>query len=282
MATARHLHGSEVKKRPIRHVIVVSDIHAGASAAIMPPEFVTLEGQTVRANPLQRWYWDVWRELCDEWVPAVTRGEPFALVVNGDLVEGPTHHRTTEVVSLEWGDHMDLAVEVLKPLSDAAAATFITEGTSCHVENVEHGIARRLKAIGPNGTPAAWKRLDLTICGHRCIFQHHISTSARTWTEATALGAALANEQLEAARAGERPPSLLASAHRHRPGMYQTSSGLSLVTGAWQGLTRHGRKVVPSARCWPSAAHVEFDGPDSMPRGREFTRCPPAGPSITL
>lgn len=287
MSVRRSARQENVKRKPIRHLIVVSDLHCGSSVAILPPDFTNIEGNAVKQNAIQRWYWQAWLEMCDEWLPAVTRGEPFALVLNGDLIDG-LHHHTKEVVSLEIGDHIGIAIQILKPLSARAAATFVVEGTDCHSQNAEHGIARELEAIGPDGLAVAdkgksgaWRRLDLTIAGLRCIFQHHITTSGRTWTEATGLGTALMNERLEAAAAGEVPPSVLISAHRHRPGVYQTSSGLSAVTGAWQALTRYARKVVPSARCWPSAIHLEFDG-GALPRLRQFDRKPPPGPQITL
>jgi hypothetical protein len=59
------------------------------------------------------------------------------------------------------------------------------------------------------------------------------------------------------ARAKKPVPSVMVRAHRHRHGIWEDGNQMSVITGAWQGLTRYGYKVVPDAIPQPSA--VIFD-----------------------
>lgn len=265
---------------PIEHLLVVSDLHCGSTIGLMPYRHERRVAKTViEGNPVQRWYWDQWQELADVWLPDVAQGVPYAIVYNGDLIDG-NHHKTKEIVSPDELDHSDIAIRCCEYLGKGASASIVVEGTECHTKESEHNIAKALKAVGPLGGVGAWPRFDAIVGKHRVIAQHHISTSIRPWTEATGLGVALSNEQIEACRAGERMPTVLCSAHRHRPGLYQTSSGISLVTGAWQGLTRHGYKVVPSARCWVTAAWLDLS--QDIPQCRTFERLSPRLAPIEL
>lgn len=250
-----------------RLLFVLSDPHCGSSYGLLPPGFVTLEGNEQGQNAVQRWLWKCWQDATQVWMPRVSRGDRYAVVMNGDLTEG-VHHRSTEVISTDLGDHLEAAIQVLQPVAAAAAAAYVVEGTPCHTLNLEHAIAKAIKAkpCSSTGRPA-WGRLDLTIAGTRAIFQHHVATAMRPYLEASGLGIALGVEQLEAAKAGEAIPKVLGVAHRHRYGEFRDASGLCVVSPPWQGLTRFGRKVVPSARTAVGMMALDWRGlPDgSLP-----------------
>lgn len=255
------------KSKSVRMVVIVSDLHCGSTVGLLPPDFVTLEGNEIQQNAVQRWLWECWTDATERWLPSIVGSDPFALVVLGDAVEGD-HHRTTQIISKDMIDHRNAAVECLSPMAKRAAATFVVEGTECHVGNVEHTLAGKLKAVpDPDTGKPAWERLDLTVAGTRSIFQHHITVAIRSYLEASGLGIALGNEQLEAAKNGEQPPKCLFSAHRHRYGEFRDASGLCVVSPPWQVKTRHGMKVVPSARTRPGLVVADWRGlPDgSLP-----------------
>lgn len=244
----------------IRLAVILSDVHAGGSSALCPPDFETLEGQRIGLSPVQRWLWESWQNATDVWLPAVTGADPFLLIVNGDLVEG-VHHKGREVISSDPADHAIAAEQILAPLAKRAAKTIVVEGTETHTGSAESGIGKALGAMPhPSTGKFAWHRADVEIAGTRIVAQHHIATSMRTWTEATGLGTALANEQLEAARNGEPLPRVLMCAHRHRFGQWRDASGLCIVTPPWQLLTRFARKVVPSARTRPGMVVLDWRG----------------------
>ena len=61
----------------IRQLVVISDIHAGSTKAILPPNFTTLEGQPIGQSELQKWFWRSW-ELANAWINELTGIEGYA------------------------------------------------------------------------------------------------------------------------------------------------------------------------------------------------------------
>ena len=245
-------------KKP-RTLVVLSDLHAGSVVALMPPTFVTANEQEVKQNALQAWYWKCWLKSL-EWIDEVIGEDPAALLLNGDLIEGD-HHRTTEIISRDIGDHIEIARLLLKPLAQRFQKTFITRGTECHTGNVEGALGKLIGAeLNPETDKPVFDRLTLDICGVRLIARHHVSTTSRPWLEGNGLGMELAAEQLHAVRNGEPMPKVLCVAHRHVAGHYQGGEGLCLATPAWQGMTRHTFKVVPAARCKTGVYILDWRG----------------------
>lgn len=233
-----------------RLAVVLSDIHAGSTVALMPPSLTLAEQQEVRANALQAWYWQCWQHAL-KWVRAAADGDPFIVVLNGDLIEGD-HHRTDQIIGRNLTDHLTCAEAVLRPLTSLASRVFITKGTECHTGDAEAALGQILQAEkNPATGRRVFDRLALDICGNRLVARHHVATTTRPWLEANGLGAELASEQLQAARNGEPMPDILCVAHRHVGGHVTTNEGLCIATPAWQGLTRFGHKAVGAARCKP-------------------------------
>lgn len=269
--------------RAIRAAVFLSDIHAGSTVALMPPEVMLAEETTVRQNRLQAWFWERWLDL-QVWLDHELRGAPFALILNGDLIEGD-HHRTDQIVSKNLGDHLNIAEAVLAPIASRAAKVFVTRGTECHVGDTEASLAKRFAAEKDAETGRqVFDRLTLDLCGVRTVVRHHVSTSSRPWLEQNGLGLELAAEQLNAARNGEPIPRILAVGHRHTPGDVQTTEGLCFATPAWQALTRHGHKVVGAARCKPGAYLLDWRNvPDGqMPIVRRRIYEAPQAKAITV
>jgi hypothetical protein len=240
----------------LRLAVVISDLHCGSTVGLLPSDFATLEGNPIHLNPVQEWLLGCWSDLHDNWLPSVVRGEPYLLILNGDLIEG-NHHRTYQIISPDTRDHVEAAISILKPVAAKAAATAVVAGTECHTGTREHTIARALGAV-PDGDRPAWDRLDVTLAGVRMIFRHHVTTSIRPWLAGTALSSTLAAEQLRAARAGEVVPRVIGCGHRHEPDSHQGPDGICFVTGAWQVLTRHGHKVVSDARSKPTCVVLDW------------------------
>jgi Calcineurin-like phosphoesterase len=246
-------------KKPIRLVFVLSDIHCGSTIALMPPNFKTLEGTMLNQNPIQQWLWACWQDTI-KWIEQVANGEPYAVVLNGDLIEG-NHHRTMQVISPDVGDHVEAAIHSLRPIVAKANKVFIVKGTECHTGNTEIVLGKALKTeINPVTKQPAWDRLTIDINGVRCVWRHHIGTSVRRGLAGTQLSVQLAEEQVEAANANETIPRVLCCAHRHKFGYYQDNNGLCVVSPPYQGLTRFAHKVVSQARTNPGVFALDFRG----------------------
>ncbi len=225
----------------------------------MPPGFKNFEGNEVRQNPMQEWLWECWGRL-NLWIPEIVAGDPYALVLNGDLIEG-NHHGTKQIISPSVGDHVNCAFTLLAPVAEKAERVFVVRGTECHVGENESALGDMLGAeMNTETGKRVFDRLTLDLNGVRNVFRHHIGTSMRRNLAGSGLSIALAEEQVEAANNGEPVPRVLCCAHRHKFGVYQDDNGLCVVTPPWQMLTRFGHKVVSPARTKPGGAFLDYRG----------------------
>jgi hypothetical protein len=217
---------------------------------LLPPGLNTADGNPISQNPIQAWLWKCW-EQANAFIDTTCGADPFTLIVNGDLLEG-LHHGSTQVISGDLGDHVNAALEVLKPLAAKAAQTHVVIGTEVHTRNTEAQIGKALNASKNTDTGRfAHDRLLLEFNGLRLSAMHHCSATSRQWLESGEYSRALGNERLSCIRAGWGAPDILLRAHRHVAGCFTDFGSMMCVTGAWQMQTRHTHKVVPGAVCEP-------------------------------
>lgn len=207
------------------------------------------DGGTYTPSPLQKAVWAYWREFFDVWVPQVTRGEPWALVVNGDAVEG-NHHGSVTQVSHNIEDQLRIARAALAPEVSKAAVYYHIRGTEAHVgpsAQYEERLARELGAV-PNdaGQYAPWE-LWANLGGHLIHFMHHIGTTGVSTGEAGAPHRETVESYVESGRWGDNPPAVIVRSHRHRcievksPARFGFAS--SVTTPAWQLKTPFTYKI---------------------------------------
>lgn len=271
------------KEEKPRAIVLISDTHVGSTCAICPPGFRTHENTEIGLNPLQKWYWDVWEAFWAH-VRDYLDGAPFILVVNGDATEGD-HHRTTEIWSKSNTDHMMAAKQLLEPVSQAAHSTYIVEGTECHTLNMEHALANELGAErNPRTRKPAWDKLEITVAGCRCMFHHHIGVTSRKHLQATQSSIQLTDNQSRKARLGRRIPQVLCCAHRHEPSLFTDWWGMTLITPAWQALTRHGNKFVPGAEITTGGYILDWRNRDDaeLPHVEAFMRATPEPEEVVI
>lgn len=231
-------------------LVLISDPHVGAAAGLLPPDFVSFEGNPIGQNNYQKWLWECWLD-CWQWAGNVIGKDEWAACINGDLIDG-FHHNTREIVSVDTADHVDACLQVFTEVLSKASAVYLTEGTNVHTQNSEHGIASTLKHRGLNVvTPptkrSAWPELDLMIHGCHITIDHHVSTTARSYLESGAYSTTLGDIRNRRSRAGWPIPKLIVRAHRHQYGMFSDGYGTMLITPPWQGATRFTRRVVPGS-----------------------------------
>lgn len=263
-----------------RLLFVGSDFHFGSKVALFPPGQRDAEGAEIGINPIQQWLWECWQEG-NRWVDEKAGKSPYVWIFNGDLTEG-RHHGGKQIVSQDTGDHIDPAIIALWPLAKKAARTFVVKGTECHVEEYESTIG---KVIGAEKNPetgrCSFDRLLLRMCGRLITARHHFPATTRAYLEASQHSIQLGNMALESHRHGLEVPSILLGAHRHRMGHYSDGKMLSVVTPAWQALTRHGFKVVPDG--WPNPGFYCLDWRNKrdgeLPEV-DFFQCLPRSPHI--
>jgi len=231
------------KRKPdeIRNLVVVSDLHCGCQLGLCPPGPIPLDdGGAYTASPLQRKVWAYWREFWEEWVPHVCEGEPYAVCVNGDALDGQPHGNKTPI-SANVDVQQRIARMVLEPVIEGASAYYHIRGTEAHVGKSgeqEEMLARSLGAV-PNGggNHARWD-LWLRLGRGLVYLTHHIGTTGSAAYESTAVMRELVDAYTEAARWGEEPPDVVVRSHRHRSieVRWWTGKGIatSCTTPSWQ------------------------------------------------
>jgi len=239
----------------VTNLIVVSDTHCGCRLGLCPPDPQPLDdGGTYLPSAFQKQMWALWREFWDEWVPSVTKGEPWDLVHNGDAIDG-THHGSTTQVSQNINDQKKIALRALGPEVERCHASggtyYHIRGTQAHVgqsgvyeEELAELLGAKPNELGQHARYDLWKRV-----GDRCLVHllHHIGTTGSAAHEASAVNAELTAEYVEAARWNREPPDFIVRSHRHRSIAVDLNSAKgyagALVTPAWQGKTPFVWKV---------------------------------------
>jgi hypothetical protein len=241
----------------VNNFVIISDQHAGCRFGLCPPDVRIDGGGKYRRSRLQAVVWRWWDEFWSDFVPYATRGEPFAVVVNGDAIDG-RHHGSTTQISQNLADQRKLAERILAPVVDACGGQFyMVRGTPAHVgesgEN-EESLAKSLGAIPNSAGQYARDELWAMCGGALCHFMHHVGTASRQSYETSAVMAEIAEEYISAAKTGDRPPDFVVRSHRHKnievSGPSSNYRWFSFVTASWQLKTPFAYKVA-GARITP-------------------------------
>lgn len=244
---------------PINNVVVVSDLHVGCQLGLCPPDGVILDnGGRYLPSAIQLKVWALWEEFWGKWVPEFTHGEPYAVVINGDAIDG-SHLGSTHQWSHNLKDQRRAAEQILRPVVDAAEGRYYhIRGTPAHVGESgceEEELAHDLGAI-PNGEGnyarnELWARIGRGLAH----FTHHIGTAGRTSYETSALMAELSEAYVIAGRWNEEPPDWVVRAHRHICTKIDvpTHKGFatSITSPAWQLKTPFTFKVAGARQATP-------------------------------
>jgi hypothetical protein len=246
----------------VRNLIVVSDTHCGCRLGLYNPDAkIRLDdGGWYRPSEFQVQIWALWRQFWDEWVPTVTKGEPYDICHNGDVIEG-VHHGSTTQISHNINDQKRIAVGALMPEVERCkrlgGTYYHVRGTAAHVgqssifeDEVAEALGAKPNKLGQCARYDLWKRVG-TPEGPLVHLLHHIGTTSSAAHEASAVNAELTAEYVEAARWDRKPPDFVVRSHRHRSIAVDLNSArgyaAGIVTPAWQGKTPFTWKV-PGAR----------------------------------
>ena len=226
----------------IKNVIVVSDTHCGCRFGLCPNKVRLDEGGWYHSSPLQRVVYKWWKDFWTGWVPEVTKGEPYIIVHNGDILDGDHHHNKTHI-SNNVNDQINIAIESLYShvKNPKCKGYFQIRGTEAHSgksgEN-EELLAQKLGAVTDDQGNYSRYELWMEIGNALVHFSHHIGTTQSSSYESTAVYKEMVEAFNEAGRWGEKPPDVIVRSHRHRQFETRigtkTGYGISLVTPGWQ------------------------------------------------
>jgi len=199
---------------------------------------------------MQGTVWGWWDEFWNEFVPLSTKGEPYAVVVNGDLVDGK-HHNSTTQISQNLNDQRKMAIQVLERVHNLCQGRlYIVRGTPVHSGESgcdEEAIAKAAGAATDSIGNASRNDLWIRSGGALCHFMHHIGTASRLSYETSAVMAEMGEEFQIASRYREVPPDVVVRSHRHAnievSGPTSNYRYYAVVTPGWQLKTPFAWKV---------------------------------------
>lgn len=226
-------------KETAKHIVLISDLHVGAMLAPLPLSFDD-ESLGFDAREELRAQFSA---FCNDFVPSVTKGEPFVLVVNGDVIHGDWSKFGILALKTKV-KQMRAARELLKPLASAACAVYIVQGTEVHTADAEDDIAEELLQVAnvrPSKKAPGHESLSLMMNGLHHRFRHHTTLAGRAWTAAANQANHLADDILRCRAVGVPMPDVFCLGHRHVFGQTLDGNGMSIVTPSWSGVDRHAR-----------------------------------------
>lgn len=277
----------------VNQLIAISDTHGGCKVALCPPEGFQLdEGGWYKPSILQLKIWNYWQEFWNDWVPRATNDEPFAVVHNGDGIDG-SHHGSTTQFTANIGDQVIFMENILKPIVDACDGRYYhVRGTEAHVgksAEYEERLARGLGAMKDQDGNYARYELWYDLNGTLIHALHHISTTGSQAYESTAVMKELTESFIEAARWGRRPPDIIVRSHRHRCIKIEIPNAAgcaqAIVTPAWQAKTPFVWKIPGGRLTTPQFGGVLIrhePGEDPYIRPKVWTINPPKPEVCTL
>ncbi len=233
------------KEQEISTLVVISDTHCGCRGAIIGEQGAQLDdGGRYHPSAFQKKIYAYWREFWDEFIPEATRGDKFAVVHNGDAIDG-VHHGSTSQISHNLEDQSEIAYDLLAPIVELAEGRYYhIRGTEAHVGQSgveEERLAKRLHAIpDENGKYARWD-LRKRVGKGLVHLLHHVGATGSVAYEATAVHKELVETILQAALWKQAVPDMIVRSHRHRFIKTEIPSAngrsVAIVTPCWQGKT---------------------------------------------
>lgn len=264
--------GTADKQSPVNALLALSDLHVGSTRGLHPRGFFNTEGNEIKLNEYQERLANLFESKTKEALEYL-KGSRFLLLLNGDLIDGQVK-RSKQIMSANTDDQAGACLQLLKPLAEQpnCAGVIVTKGTECHTGGAENFIAESLHAIRPPLNKGSWTHDEALfyINGVLVSAAHHMTTTSRAYLEASGMGIMLGNARLAYARDGLASPRVFIRSHRHAPGVFSDCRALWCVLGAWQGLTRHGRKVATDSKPFPTVTAMKFEQPNELPVVKNF------------
>lgn len=239
-----------MRKQGVNQAILIGDTHSNSQLGLCRPRRIRLhKGGYYEPNKLQRKIYRAWEYFWNEWVPEVTREEPFALIHAGDQVEG-RHHDALDLVSGNCADQKRLYLDVMRPIVKRAACFYAVKGTRAHAGaegETEELLAEELGAVPDEYGQCARDQLWVKIGKGLAHILHHIGTTGSSGYESTAVMRELVDAFKEAGQWKQQAPDIVIRAHRHRYLELRIPSALgyaiSLTLPGWEAKTYYAYRI---------------------------------------
>jgi hypothetical protein len=196
--------------------------------------------------------WDHWLSFWKD-VDTAARKRDTVVVFNGDLIDGPAHHGTTQQITADALAQVNIAAELFAPIA-GKYPVYVTRGTAAHVlasGSADEQVAKEIGAKQPNGerkTRSSY-HLKLNFGGVLFDIAHHgPGPGNRVWTYGSQLRGYAKTIILDALIQRQSPPDVIVRSHVHHR-VHETVRDYghvceALITPAWQLKTDFAHKVI--------------------------------------
>lgn len=234
-------------------VALVGDLHCNSTLGLCPPR-VTLDdgGEYVASGP-QRW---IWRQWLAYWqAVAETPRERLLVVLNGELGD-TNYHPTTQLITRNDNDILQMSVTCLRPMLDILTdgdAVYVLRGTEAHSGPsswVDEHVAADIGAVRASETVASHWRLRISVEGVRFDIAHHPPGGGGRvpWTQQNYASSLAARVMFHAAAHNDKLPHLYIRGHLHRPyDSFEAYAVRALGLPSWQLTTSYGHRIAGDA-----------------------------------
>lgn len=232
-------------------IVVVSDLHAGSVAGLLPPGITIDGGNEVKLNRRQLYLNACWKDFIKRARAGCGKQKPH-LVINGDMVQGLHPDKDGELALPSDLSQEQAAVMLLEPLIEALDPRdiWVIKGTEFHdavggrsAEQVAVTLgARKDEDTGKRSFWQLWLRDD----GKLYQFTHHASTAKGN--PATPMQHELSEALSNHDHQGFPLADMQVRSHVHRFRVVPTYDGdrWIMTTPAWQLQTAFGFKKDPN------------------------------------
>jgi len=240
-----------IAELPINNLVVISDLHSGCQFGLCPPNQVRLDGGGhYLPNQYQLKIWDYWQFFWNTWLTdkEVLHNEPFAVVLNGDALDG-VHHGAKTQVSQNIADQVTIARLILEPVVGKCQGRFYyvrgTESHSGKSSEYEEMLAQQLGAVQDENGRYSRDELYVRLNYGLVHLTHHIGISGSLAYESSAVMKEIEQMLADSARWGQEPVDTVIRSHRHRNIevrlRFEKERRFGFITGAvtagWQART---------------------------------------------
>ncbi len=239
--------------RPVL-LAVVSDVHAGSTVAVCPPEGVRHDdGGVYHPSKLQLWLWHHWEQF---WARAKALRKQhkadLGVLCNGDACDGPGHHGTHQSISPNNAEAQSYVIDRVFSVPKALSPDWwvFVKGTFSHVGQGADSESALAKSLGAEREPEtqawSWYHWSAEVHGVRLDATHHGRSGGRPWTRLSAAGILASEIIQQCAEVGRPLPHVAFRSHKHVP--YDThDEHVVRVVGlpSWQAPTGYSWQVVP-------------------------------------
>jgi hypothetical protein len=195
-------------------IVIVADTHINSTVGLCPPRVIKDDGDTRLASEGQRILWRNWLDFWDN----IPKADRTIGIFNGDIVEGDTKKRSTQVISRNKATINRIAIDALKPALERLDACYFIRGTEAHTGKsgqLEELLAQDITTAVHDGENASWWYLERECEGVKIFACHHTSMGRLPWTFANAANRNAAEAEYYYSKLGKPPPDVIFYAHNH-------------------------------------------------------------------